>query len=71
METIVDSTSEKIDAGDSYDKITYTWSDVNVYAATKNDRFWDCIFCKDSKEPIQQKHILKEGKKINLNLKIN
>ena len=54
--------SGKNQGGDSCDKITYTWSDVNAYVVTRNERFWDRMFCKDSQGPVQQKHLLKDGK---------
>lgn len=41
------------------DKITYTWSDVNVYVTTKKDKIWDSALFK-SKKPVEQKHILKD-----------
>lgn len=47
---------------DSSDKISYTWSDVNVFAATQNERFWKRMFWRNSTRPVQQKHLLKDGK---------
>lgn len=44
------------------EKITYTWSDVNVYHAKKKDRFWDRFGFLRNKRPVEQKHILKDGK---------
>ncbi|XP_033221030.1 ABC transporter G family member 3-like [Belonocnema kinseyi] len=58
MEPIDDS--GKSLGGEPHDKIIYTWSDVNVYAATTNIRFWDRMFCKNSQGTIQQKHLLKD-----------
>lgn len=40
-------------------KITYTWSDVNVYYSVKNDRIWDRLTFKTRKS-VAQKHILKD-----------
>ncbi|KAL0130710.1 hypothetical protein PUN28_002381 [Cardiocondyla obscurior] len=38
--------------------ITYTWSDVNVYYAVKNDKIWDRLMFRTRKSVVQ-KHILK------------
>ncbi|XP_024945590.1 protein SNQ2-like [Cephus cinctus] len=40
------------------DKITYTWSDINVYVSGKKDRFWKRIF--KGNKLVEQKHILKD-----------
>ncbi|KAM0733916.1 Protein white [Formica fusca] len=43
----------------STNRITYTWSDVNVYYSTKTDRIWDQLMFRPRKS-IAQKHILKD-----------
>ncbi|XP_012282136.1 protein white [Orussus abietinus] len=59
MESIIDRTSTTAYQIDTRDRITYTWSDVNVYVTAKKDRFWDRLFIK-GKRPVEQKHILKD-----------
>lgn len=49
-------------------KITYTWSDVNVYCSTRTDRVWDRLMFKTGRT-VAQKHILKDGKERKGNLK--
>lgn len=60
MEPMQGSTLEKINPNDTSDKITYTWSDVNVFAATESERFWKRMLWRNSRRPIQQKHLLKD-----------
>ncbi|XP_050452990.1 protein white [Cataglyphis hispanica] len=43
----------------SINRITYAWSDVNVYYSTKTDRIWDQLMFRPRKS-IAQKHILKD-----------
>ncbi|KAG8037763.1 hypothetical protein G9C98_005974 [Cotesia typhae] len=43
---------------DCSDKITFTWSDVNVYCMQRNTRAWDRFYRKQ--KPVEQKHILKD-----------
>ncbi|XP_070153101.1 protein white-like [Polyergus mexicanus] len=43
----------------STNRITYTWSDVNVYYSTKTNRIWDQLMFRPRKS-IAQKHILKD-----------
>ncbi|KAK2584256.1 hypothetical protein KPH14_006667 [Odynerus spinipes] len=45
--------------GTSNDKITYTWSDVNVYVNARKDRIWERTLSR-SKRPMEQRHILKD-----------
>ncbi|XP_011645073.1 protein white isoform X3 [Pogonomyrmex barbatus] len=40
-------------------KITYTWSDVNVYYSVKTDRIWDRLAFR-ARKSVPQKHILKD-----------
>lgn len=39
----------------------YTWSDVNAFVPTKDDRVWDRLMFRTRKH-VAQKHILKDGK---------
>lgn len=60
MEPIISSGSEiQPTIIDSRDRITYTWSDVNVYHTSSNNRSWDRFFV--SKKQVEQRHILKDG----------
>nr|XP_012233125.1 PREDICTED: protein white isoform X1 [Linepithema humile] len=43
----------------SDNKITYTWSDVNVYCSARTDRIWDRLTFQ-ARRSIAQKHILKD-----------
>ncbi|KAK0174891.1 hypothetical protein PV327_010606 [Microctonus hyperodae] len=59
MEPIISSGSEiqrTIIA--SHDRITYTWSDINVYHTSSNNRNWNRFF--HNKKPVEQRHILKD-----------
>lgn len=49
------------------ESITYTWSDLNVYAAKVNEKPWE-IFLKRRKS-IERRHLLKDGKNENRNQK--
>ncbi|XP_011149501.1 protein white [Harpegnathos saltator] len=40
-------------------KITYTWSDVNVYVSANSDRIWDRVTFRPRK-PVAQRHILED-----------
>ncbi|XP_076756288.1 protein white isoform X1 [Xylocopa sonorina] len=40
------------------ESITYTWSDLNVYAARMNEKPWEMFFKR--KKPIERKHLLKD-----------
>lgn len=42
------------------ESITYTWSDVNVYAAKTTNKWIDQIFLNRNKKPVQQRHLLKD-----------
>ncbi|KAK0160941.1 hypothetical protein PV328_008291 [Microctonus aethiopoides] len=59
MEPVISSGSEiQPTIIDSRDRITYTWSDVNVYHTSSNNRSWDHFFL--NKKQVEQRHILKD-----------
>lgn len=60
MDPVVSSRTEVEVILDCSDKITYTWSDVNVYCTARNTRAWDRFYRR--RKPVEQKHILKDGK---------
>lgn len=49
------------------ESITYTWSDLNVYAAKVSEKPWE-IFLKRRKS-IERRHLLKDGKNEDRNQK--
>ncbi|XP_034944953.1 protein white-like isoform X2 [Chelonus insularis] len=59
MEPIVSSGSEGEKILEVPDKITYTWSDVNVYTTTRSTRAWERLYRR--RKPVEQRHILKDG----------
>lgn len=59
MEKIVD-VSNKSSGTEVSERITYAWSDVNVYVTAKKQRLWERAFLRSHK-PVEQKHILKDG----------
>ncbi|XP_043270410.1 pleiotropic drug resistance protein TUR2-like [Venturia canescens] len=60
MDPILSSNGHKDRSVEPSERITYTWSDVNVYHAKKKDRFWDRFKLLRNKRPVEQKHILKD-----------
>ncbi|XP_011300537.1 protein white [Fopius arisanus] len=58
MEPVV-SKYETHSIPDTNDRITYTWSEVNVYYTSRNGRAWDRMFRR--KKPVEQRHILKDA----------
>ncbi|XP_008554320.1 protein white [Microplitis demolitor] len=58
MDPVVSSRTEVEVILDCSDKITYTWSDVNVYCTARNTRAWDRFYRR--RKPVEQKHILKD-----------
>lgn len=60
MEPIFHSSSKISQVcGTPNDKITFTWSDVNVYVNARKDRIWERALFR-SKRPMEQRHILKD-----------
>ncbi|XP_014478933.1 PREDICTED: ABC transporter G family member 3-like [Dinoponera quadriceps] len=53
------STGVNLNSEIAHNQITYTWSDVNVYLSTKNDKIWDRMMFRPRK-PVAQKHILED-----------
>lgn len=41
------------------ESITYTWSDLNVYAAKRDEKPWDSLLRR--KKPVERRHLLKDG----------
>ena len=56
--TVTPLTSATIPSRSENESITYTWSDLNVYVARRNEKMWDALFKR--KRPIEQRHLLKD-----------